>query len=79
MFGGAELVYQYAFHLSDRKSATFGQHTTASVVGSIASIAVSAPLDTIKTRIQNQNFGQKKHEIHTKRDEHRTAKRVLAK
>jgi hypothetical protein len=57
LFGGAELVYQYLFHLKDRKQATFAQHTTASVVGSIASIAVSSPLDTIKTRIQSQNFG----------------------
>jgi hypothetical protein len=55
--GGAELAYQYAFHLQDRRDATVAQHLTASVVGSVASIAVSAPLDTIKTRIQNQNFG----------------------
>jgi len=57
LFGGAELVYQYAFSVTDRTHATFAQHTTASVVGSIASIGVSAPLDTIKTRIQNQGFG----------------------
>ena len=57
LFGGAELVYQYVFHLTDKKQATFLQHSVASVAGSIGSIAVSAPLDVIKTRIQNQNFG----------------------
>lgn len=57
LFGGAELVYQYGFGIDDRKRATFAQHTAASVAGSIASIAVSAPLDVIKTRIQSQSFG----------------------
>jgi len=57
LFGGAELTYQYAFGIDDRKKASVAQHLTASVCGSFLSIACSAPLDTIKTRIQNQNFG----------------------
>jgi len=57
LFGGAELAYQYAFHLRDRREASVSQHLAASVLGSVASIAVSSPLDTIKTRIQMQNFG----------------------
>lgn len=51
------MVYQYGFGLSDRRQATFTQHTVSSVAGSIASICFSAPLDVIKTRIQNQSFG----------------------
>ena len=31
----------------------------ASVAGAVASITIAAPLDTIKTRIQNANFEQK--------------------
>ena len=57
LFGGAEFAYQYLFHLTDRKQANVTQHLTASVVGSLFSIAVSAPFDTIKTRIQNADFG----------------------
>lgn len=57
LFGGSEVAYQYFFSLKDRRDATVAQHLAASVFGSVASIAFSAPLDTIKTRIQNQNFG----------------------
>lgn len=51
------VAYQYFFHLRDRRDATVPQHLAASVFGSVASIAFSAPLDTIKTRIQSQHFG----------------------
>ena len=44
------------FKLNDYNSATWGQNFVASVCGSSASIIVSAPLDVIKTRIQNRNF-----------------------
>lgn len=57
LFGGAEAVYQYAFHLQERNRASVLQHFVASCVGGAASITVSAPLDVVKTRIQNQNFG----------------------
>jgi len=32
------------------------QNTVASMAGAVASLAVSAPMDVIKTRIQNKNF-----------------------
>ena len=42
--------------LQDYNKATWGQNFVASVAGSSASLIVSAPLDVIKTRIQNRNF-----------------------
>ena len=44
------------FKLNDYNSATWGQNFVASIAGSSSSIIVSAPLDVIKTRIQNRNF-----------------------
>jgi hypothetical protein len=32
------------------------QNTVASMAGAVASLTVSAPMDVIKTRIQNKNF-----------------------
>lgn len=42
--------------MSDYNSATWFQNFVASIAGSAASLLVSAPLDVIKTRIQNRNF-----------------------
>ena len=56
LFGGSAAVKQYVFKLSDYNQATWSQNFFASVAGSSASIIVSAPLDVIKTRIQNRNF-----------------------
>ena len=42
--------------MEDYNTATWGQNFVASIAGSSASIIVSAPLDVIKTRIQNRNF-----------------------
>jgi len=42
--------------LSDYNKATWGQNFVASVAGASASLVVSAPLDVIKTRIQNRHF-----------------------
>jgi Mitochondrial carrier protein len=42
--------------LTDYNSATWTQNFVASVFGASASLIVSAPLDVIKTRIQNRNF-----------------------
>ena len=47
------------FNLEDYHKATWAQNFVASVAGAVASITVAAPLDTIKTRIQNANFEQK--------------------
>jgi 1,2-phenylacetyl-CoA epoxidase catalytic subunit len=45
--------------VADYSQATWSQNFIASVAGAIASITVAAPLDTVKTRIQNANFEQK--------------------
>ena len=42
--------------MEDYNKATWGQNFVASIAGSSSSIIVSAPLDVIKTRIQNRNF-----------------------
>jgi Mitochondrial carrier protein len=44
--------------VSDYSKATWTQNFIASVAGAVASITIAAPLDTIKTRIQNANFEQ---------------------
>lgn len=45
--------------VTDYSRATWTQNFIASVAGAVASITVAAPLDTVKTRIQNANFEQK--------------------
>jgi len=42
--------------LSDYNKATWFQNFIASIAGASASLLVSAPLDVVKTRIQNRNF-----------------------
>jgi hypothetical protein len=44
------------FHLEDYNKASWFQNFVASIAGASASLLVSAPLDVIKTRIQNRNF-----------------------
>ena len=56
LFGGSAAAKQYLFKLQDYNSATWFQNFVASIAGSSASLLVSAPLDVVKTRIQNQNF-----------------------
>ena len=56
LFGGSAAAKQYLFKLEDYNKATWGQNFVASVAGSSASLIVSAPLDVVKTRIQNRNF-----------------------
>lgn len=60
LFGGSAAAKQYLFKLQDYNSATWLQNGVASIAGSSASLIVSAPLDVIKTRIQNQNFEVKR-------------------
>ena len=45
--------------MTDYSQATWAQNFIASVAGAVASITVAAPLDTVKTRIQNANFEHK--------------------
>ncbi|KAL1873067.1 hypothetical protein VTK73DRAFT_1164 [Phialemonium thermophilum] len=56
LFGGSAFTKEYLFKLQDYNKATWGQNFVASIAGSSASLIVSAPLDVIKTRIQNRNF-----------------------
>merc|ERR1712230_354686 len=59
LFGGSAFTKEYILGLKDYSSATWTQNAIASVMGSVASITVSQPLDVIKTRVQNQNFDSK--------------------
>ena len=56
LFGGSAAAKQYLYKLEDYNSAGFLQNFVASIAGAAASLLVSAPLDVIKTRIQNRNF-----------------------
>nr|XP_031858719.1 uncharacterized protein CI109_005813 [Kwoniella shandongensis]KAA5525791.1 hypothetical protein CI109_005813 [Kwoniella shandongensis] len=56
LFGGSAVAKEYIFKLSDYSQATWGQNFVASIAGAVASITVAAPLDVVKTRIQNANF-----------------------
>mmetsp|Transcript_40727 Transcript_40727/g.53644 ORF Transcript_40727/g.53644 Transcript_40727/m.53644 type:complete len:322 (+) Transcript_40727:154-1119(+) len=56
LFGGSSFTKEYIFKLENYSDATFFQDTIASVAGATASITVAAPLDVVKTRIQNRPF-----------------------
>ncbi|KAG6042237.1 Mitochondrial GTP/GDP carrier protein 1 [Claviceps citrina] len=56
LFGGSAFAKEYVFQLPDYNKATWFQNFVASIAGASASLVVSAPLDVIKTRIQNRNF-----------------------
>ncbi|CAL1705999.1 unnamed protein product [Somion occarium] len=59
LFGASAMTKDYLFGLRDYSQATWGQNFVASIAGAVASITIAAPLDTIKTRIQNANFEHK--------------------
>ncbi|RLV96574.1 Mitochondrial GTP/GDP carrier protein 1 [Spathaspora sp. JA1] len=56
LFGGNSFAKEYIFGLKDYSQATWTQNFITSIFGASASLIVSAPLDVIKTRIQNKNF-----------------------
>jgi hypothetical protein len=56
LFGGSAFAKEFMFKLEDYNKATWFQNFVASIAGASASLIVSAPLDVIKTRIQNRNF-----------------------
>lgn len=56
LFGGSAFAKEYIYKLEDYTAATWTQNFVASIFGASASLIVSAPLDVIKTRIQNKNF-----------------------
>lgn len=53
------MTKEYALGVQDYSKATWAQNFIASIAGAVASITVAAPLDTVKTRIQNANFEHK--------------------
>ena len=53
------MTKEYLFGLEDYSKATWTQNFVASIAGAVTSITVAAPLDTVKTRIQNVNFEHK--------------------
>ncbi|KIJ60240.1 hypothetical protein HYDPIDRAFT_170367 [Hydnomerulius pinastri MD-312] len=59
LFGASAATKEYVLGVSDYSKATWTQNFIASIAGAVASITVAAPLDTVKTRIQNANFEQK--------------------
>jgi hypothetical protein len=56
LFGGSAFAKEYIYGLTDYNAASWSQNFVASICGASASLIVSAPLDVIKTRIQNRNF-----------------------
>ncbi|KAJ1901661.1 high copy suppressor of abf2 [Kickxella alabastrina] len=56
LFGGSAFVKEFVFKLDDYNKATFMQNFFSSIGGAVASLAVSAPMDVIKTRIQARSF-----------------------
>lgn len=56
LFGGSAFTKGYFFGLADYNKASWFQNFVASIAGASASLLVSAPLDVVKTRIQNRNF-----------------------
>lgn len=54
LFGGTALTKTYLFGLEDYRRATLFQNMCASSVGACLSIAISNPMDVIKTRIQRE-------------------------
>jgi hypothetical protein len=50
------MTKELLFNLSDYSNATFYQNFVASIGGAVASITVAAPLDVVKTRVQQANF-----------------------
>ncbi|KAE9409015.1 mitochondrial carrier [Gymnopus androsaceus JB14] len=59
LFGASAVTKDYVLGVTDYSQATWTQNFVASIAGAVASITVAAPLDTVKTRIQNANFENK--------------------
>lgn len=58
LFGASAFTKDVILGIQDYSKATWTQNFIASVAGAITSITVAAPLDVVKTRIQNANFEQ---------------------
>lgn len=53
------MTKDYVLGVTDYSKATWTQNFIASIAGAVTSITVAAPLDVVKTRIQNANFEHK--------------------
>ncbi|CCW70436.1 unnamed protein product [Phytomonas sp. Hart1] len=54
LFGGAAFTKQQIFGLTDPRAATVAQNLAASTVGAALSVALTSPMDVVKTRVQRQ-------------------------
>jgi len=59
LFGASAVTKEYVLGVTDYSKATWTQNFIASIAGAVASITIAAPLDVVKTRIQNANFESK--------------------
>lgn len=59
LFGGTACTKEYVFRLEDYRKATFLQNIVASSIGAMLAVLVTSPIDVLKTRVQNKNFGEK--------------------
>ncbi|EDQ98021.1 uncharacterized protein LACBIDRAFT_336342, partial [Laccaria bicolor S238N-H82] len=59
LFGASAVTKEYVLGVTDYSRVTWTQNFIASIAGAVASITIAAPLDTVKTRIQNANFERK--------------------
>jgi len=58
LFGGNAFAKNYLLKIEDGKKASFAQTFISSSIGSMCSLIVSSPMDVVKTRIQQTNFGE---------------------
>ncbi|KAK7198038.1 mitochondrial carrier protein [Novymonas esmeraldas] len=65
LFGGTAFTKGYIFGLSDYRSATLFQNMCASTIGACLSIAISNPMDVVKTRVQHQVAGDRRNAVMT--------------
>jgi hypothetical protein len=68
LFGASAFTKDYVLGVEDYSKTTWGQNFVASVAGAVASITVAAPLDVVKTRIQQANFEKKVSGVSVVRD-----------
>lgn len=59
LFGGTAFAKGYIFGLEDYRSATTFQNLVASAIGACCSIAISNPMDVVKTRVQRMTEGER--------------------
>jgi len=59
LFGASAFTKDVILGVEDYSKATWVQNFFASIAGAVTSITVAAPLDVVKTRIQNANFEHK--------------------